>query len=115
MVRLKIELFRYGCLVAGKILEQDKSLRHGNLLWKSSSGTMMTFSFFISNAPQLSHSAFYLGGRDVKGDGTEFYCRFNSELGAEQCIAHIRDGVVALNAVGEKKTPLAIIELEHIE
>ena len=110
MVKLKIELFRYGYLVGGKILEQDKSLRCNESLWKSSSGK---FAFFSFHTPQLVRAGLYLRGSNSSGDDIEFHCQFSSELEAEQCMAYIRKGVAATNAV--EKTPPAIIELEHIK
>ena len=100
-MKLKLELFRYGSLVFGKVLEQDESLRCSS---GSSAIDIGTGDFSISsdNGPELRNTVLYIRGRNTSLDHRAFFKDYSSIDKAKEAVETIKYFVDKLNSDSPK-------------
>lgn len=92
-MKLKIELFRYGTLVFGRVLEQAEELRDCASVAKKG-------SFEISSvfAPALGSKDLFIRGTDADSDNNVFVYKFDSEKQAIRVCETIKELVAEINS-----------------
>jgi hypothetical protein len=106
MDKVKIELYRYGRIVFGKVLYLDECLRgKGELLEIRCKNTDLIWhtSFTIDSAsrptatPELWRTGLYVWGGNKRDDNKEFYCSCDSSEEAQELCNRIVNAIQALN------------------
>lgn len=92
-MKLKLELFRYGHLVLGKVLEQAEELRGNGVLAKK--GDFEISSVF---APALGASDLFIRGTDAENDNDVFVYQFDREEMAIGVCETIKELVAEINS-----------------
>jgi len=91
-MKIEIELFRYGQLVFGKVLNQSENLRGEGLL-------AGVDEFFVSSnkTPTLTFNELYVNGNHSHNDGKEFFRAYNTEEEAIQVCDKIKKCIDRIN------------------
>ncbi len=92
-MKLKLELFRYGTLVFGRVLEQAEELRGNGVLAKKGS-----FEISSAFAPTLGSSDLFIRGTDAENDNDVFIYQFDSEKQAIRVCETIKELVAEINS-----------------
>lgn len=97
--KLKIELFRYGRLVFGKVLEMDESLRGTGVLAEND-------EFIISSEgyPDLRCGELFVRGHEKVSDDNTFSYECESEKEAKEIVNYIKELVNEINNPIDVKT-----------
>lgn len=99
MSKLKIELFRYGRLVFGKVLEMDESLRNTGILVKNEE-----FEIDSEGSPELYNKILYIQGSCTGKDNKEFFYCYELEEKAIEVCDNIKELVEKINSTEEEAT-----------
>lgn len=112
MSKLKIELFRYGTLVFGKVIEMDEELRDKGTL--ATTDGEEEFSIFSNANPELRSSRLYIRGSSKDYDDDIFVNDFGSDVKAEQVCDDIKQLVNKINKenIEDKKSPIIQVEFD---
>ncbi len=92
-MKLKIELFRYGTLVFGKVLGQAEELRG-----KGKLAEHCRFEILSELYPALSPSGLYVKGTETTRDDRPFYFKYETAESAKAVCNNIVKLVTEINA-----------------
>jgi hypothetical protein len=92
-MKLKLELFRYGTLVFGRVLEQAEELRDCASVAKKGSFEIMSF-----DRPMLGANTLYILGSAKDCDDTIFHFSYGSEERAKGICEIIKELVAEINS-----------------
>jgi len=92
MDKLQIKLFRYGCLVFGKVILQSKELET-----KETLATVEGFEIARAGHPELKSGRLYVMGSDCIRNADEFHYRYDSAEDAASACKKIKRGVELIN------------------
>ncbi|XVG95848.1 hypothetical protein ACGCUP_01045 [Eubacteriales bacterium KG125] len=95
-MKLKVELFRYGTLVFGKILEQDESLREKAIITQN-----VEYSIRSIDSPQIRFKKLFVRGCNKTNDNTILNYNFTSLEEAEEWCENIKYLIDELNGQDE--------------
>jgi hypothetical protein len=103
-MKLEIELYRYHCIVFGKILKMDESLRtksqyNGLVAMKDGDD----FHITSTDKPSVSSKGLFIRGRDRKFDDRPFSRNFTEETAALEWIERITDLIDRINRDSDTK------------
>lgn len=94
-MKLKVELFRYGTLVFGKILEQDESLSgEGKVISRSN------YEIDSFDGPGINSNTLYIRGRSEKFNDNVIFYNFDSVEKAKAWCENIKKLINKLNNDG---------------
>lgn len=99
MKKLEIELYRYGNLVFGKVLNQEESLRDSGLIIEKNG-----FKIESRSGPALQGAKLLIRGENKQFDKDMFYYRFLDKKTAIQTCKKIVDCVDLINSEEERKS-----------
>lgn len=91
-MKLKVELFRYGTLVFGKILEQDESLRE-----KGEITTNYDYAIESIRFPEIAERKLFVRGEVKDSDNKIMSKRFADEDSAIRWCEHIKQLIDRVN------------------
>lgn len=100
-MKLKIELFRYGTVVLGKVLEQDEELRGRGIIAEKNG-----FIVKSSVLPELFDDKFYIRGENTLNDDRCFVYIYNTEAKAIQICQTIVELVDKINGSKSEETAI---------
>ncbi len=91
-MKLKVELFRYGTLVFGKILEQDESLREkGEVISRSD------YEIDSVSSPEFRQTRLFIRGAKKCDDNKVLYYNFTTVKDAEAWCENVKKLIDELN------------------
>lgn len=108
-MRLKIELFRYGTMVFGKVLEQDEELRYTSDCGKDVIVKSGNWAIESQAAPCLGRNVLSIRGYIKSLDNEILLKIYDSEDEAKEACAKIKELVNKINNSDYKK-PLGMVE-----
>ncbi len=95
-MKLKLELFRYGTLVFGRVLEQAEELRSQEKTVINKKGDFEIVS--CSCAPALCQRALYVRGSSYEYDNIIFYVEYYNDNRAAEVCETIKELVAEINS-----------------
>lgn len=107
MPKLRLELFRYGSLVFGKVLEQAEELRaaEDETVLAAENG----FSLKIHLNPEISGSSLFLRGTQKMKDNDIFFAEFETDLEAATFCKAVQVMVDRIN--GEPESNSSVVKV----
>ena len=101
-MKLKLELFRYGSLVFGKVLEQAESLRTPGCCEEMESSPFGIFKISSDNSPELLSNVLFIRGSYKEDDNNIFSKNFADIDKAKEVVGLIKTLVDKINSDSPK-------------
>ena len=100
--KLKVDLFRYGTLVVGKVLHTPKKLRNRGEP-EIVLGKLDSYKVATCRSPAIVGLCLYVHGSSTYWDDRTIYCDYGNEMAADKAIAIFKLIIEEINKNLEKE------------